>query len=193
MDNHHNTGLYAHYDSQKESHGEKLDNLIIRPAALYDLASLACLKHTRSGGDLESIRDDFAREISGTMSSNLILVAETEGRVIGFGRARLFSLSENMPGKNVPEGWYLVGVIVSPQYRRRGVATELIRQRLLLISYMADEAYYFANALNLVTIELHERFGFKELTRDFVFPGVIFTGGEGILFRAVLKNKRPTP
>ena len=66
-----------------------------------------------------------------------------------------------MPGKNVPEGWYLVGVIVSPQYRRRGVATELIRQRLLLISYMADEAYYFANALNLVTIELHERFGIQ--------------------------------
>jgi len=48
-------------------------------------------------------------------------------------------------------------------------------------------AYYFANAQNRVSIELHEQFGFMELTQDFTYPGVTFEGGIGILFRVELK------
>ena len=49
----------------------------------------------------------------------------------------------------------------------------------------ADQAYYFANSSNRASIALHALFGFEELTHDFWYPDVSFTGGEGILFRAI--------
>ncbi len=47
------------------------------------------------------------------------------------------------------------------------------------------------NARNTASIELHERFGFEEITRRFSFPGLTFKGGEGILFRLRLHRTEP--
>lgn len=47
-----------------------------------------------------------------------------------------------------------------------------------------------ANAQNLVTIDLHARLGFKEITREFTFPGVEFQGGREVLFAADLTDRR---
>ncbi len=77
-------------------------------------------------------------------------------------------------------------MIVDPAHRRRGIAAELTRRRLKWIAERAGEAFYFANARNQVSIDLHARFGFVELTRDFAYPGATFAGGAGILFRADL-------
>jgi len=46
-----------------------------------------------------------------------------------------------------------------------------------------DEIWYFTNAASLL---LHYRLGFREVTRDFTYPGVTFTGGVGVLCRACL-------
>ena len=37
------------------------------------------------------------------------------------------------------------------------------------------------NATNRASIDLHREFGLHEVTRDFDFPGICFTGGEGVL------------
>jgi hypothetical protein len=58
------------------------------------------------------------------------------------------------------------------------------------ISERASEAFYFANALNRPSIDLHARLGFVELTRDFSIPGASFVGGCGILFRAELAHSK---
>ena len=50
------------------------------------------------------------------------------------------------------------------------------------------KAYYVASAQNRVTIELHRQLGFVEVTRDFSFPNVTFTGGVGILFEVDLTS-----
>ena len=50
----------------------------------------------------------------------------------------------------------------------------------------AEEMWYFTNAGNRASLRLHEALGFAEVTRDFVFPGVTFTGGVGVLCRAKL-------
>jgi hypothetical protein len=77
--------------------------------------------------------------------------------------------------------------------RRRGHAnrerpsSRSRRARLRWISERADAAWFFANIRNTGSIELHHRFGFEEITRDFSFPGLAFQGGEGILFRARLR------
>jgi ribosomal protein S18 acetylase RimI-like enzyme len=87
---------------------------------------------------------------------NLTLVAEVEARIVGFGRARyvdgLVAVADTEP---VPKGWYLLGVIVAPDFRRRGIASELTRFRVEWIGQRADEAFYFANSLNLPSIDLH--------------------------------------
>jgi hypothetical protein len=49
---------------------------------------------------------------------------------------------------------------------------------------VADEVWYFTSAINSASIAMHARLGFTEVTRDFEFPGVTFTSGQGILFRA---------
>jgi hypothetical protein len=51
------------------------------------------------------------------------------------------------------------------------------------LSKHADDAWYFANARNAASIELHAPFGFEEVTRSFFYPRVDFDRGEGILFR----------
>jgi RimJ/RimL family protein N-acetyltransferase len=50
-------------------------------------------------------------------------------------------------------------------------------------------AYYVANSVNLASIALHARLGFVELSRDFWYPDVSFTGGEGVLFGITLRDQ----
>jgi ribosomal protein S18 acetylase RimI-like enzyme len=113
----------------------------------------------------------------------LLLVAESGGRVAGYGRAMRFRPAAGAPADSAPAGYYLVGLVVDADLRRRGVGSELTRLRLAWIQERVGEAWYFANAGNAVSIALHARFGFSEVTRAFSFPDVTFDG-EGILFRA---------
>jgi len=161
-----------------------LAGLIIRPARPEDISQLTKLTYNREVGEIIKIENKFKREIANLESTDdgLLLVAELDSRVAGFARIKYFRPSSSVPTNTCPEGWYLTGVIVAPRYRRQGIASALTRARLNWIAKRAGQAYYFANAQNRVSIELHERFGFVELTRDFVYPDVTFTGGEGILF-----------
>jgi hypothetical protein len=56
--------------------------------------------------------------------------------------------------------------------------------RLAWIRRRATSAWFFANAQNAASIELHRAFAFVEVTRAFSFPHVTFTGNVGILYRA---------
>lgn len=191
--------LFAEYRSRgpSEPRASRPAGLVVRPAAGPDIESLAGLAHERQGGTHEQHRAGFEKEIAeiagnavisanAAGESHLLLVGEVAGAVVAFGRAKLFQPEPGSPANMAPAGWYLSGVIVAPALRRQGIAAELTLCRLEWIAARAAEAFYFANARNRVSIDLHARFGFTELTRDFVFPGVSFTGGVGILFRADL-------
>jgi ribosomal protein S18 acetylase RimI-like enzyme len=117
---------------------------------------------------------------------NLLLVADHSGDLVGYGRAALVAKPQQAGFEHVPAGWYLTGVIVDERFRRRGIGELLTRERLTWILRRSDEAYFFANSLNIASIELHRRLGFEEVVRDFSFPGVTFVGkGVGILYRAL--------
>ncbi len=90
-----------------------------------------------------------------------------------------------------PSGWYLLGVIVRDRWRRHGLGRELTKKRVEWIGERADEAWYFSNARNQTSIDLHAQVGFVEVTRDFSFPDASFEGGEGILFRVDLAKEDP--
>jgi ribosomal protein S18 acetylase RimI-like enzyme len=119
-----------------------------------------------------------------------LVVAEIVGAIIGYGRARLFEPDAEAPADTAPRGYYLTGVFVASDQRRLGIGAALTRGRLDWISERAADAWFFANARNAASIELHRRFGFEEVSRRFSFPGLTFDGGEGILFRLRL-HQRP--
>jgi ribosomal protein S18 acetylase RimI-like enzyme len=160
------------------------DGLRIRVATAADLERLAPIAAAREGSTVEAALEGFTRFLETAAAGRaLVMMAEIGGEAIGFGKASYFSPPADSATNVAPEGWYLSGVVVSPRYRRRGVGARLTAARLAWIAATGGEAaYYFANARNRVSIELHERFGFVELTRDFSHPYARFEGGVGILF-----------
>jgi len=165
-------------------------SLIVRPAHAGHIDALAAITCERHGGDEDEHRSRITKEILQNPGwiGRLLLVAEADNVVVGFGRVVQYHPAPDSPPNVAPAGWYLGGVIVRSSFRRRGAATELTRRRLEWIAERADEAFYTVDAQNQVSISLHARFHFVQVTRDFYHPGVSFTGEGGILFRAALKS-----
>ncbi|WP_233120802.1 N-acetyltransferase [Tessaracoccus sp. ZS01] len=87
-------------------------------------------------------------------------------------------------GRGAPDGWYLTGVVVDPTVRRGGVGLRLTEARLEALRVRGTETvWYFATARNTVSLDLHRRLGFRDVTREFSISGVSFDGGEGVLSR----------
>ncbi|WP_404433403.1 GNAT family N-acetyltransferase [Microbacterium lacus] len=109
-----------------------------------------------------------------------LLVAECDGRVLGWAAIHYLSRSDGLAGR----GHYLAGVTVDPPERRRGVGLALTRARLDWIWERADIAWYFVNAQNTVSIALHENLGFELVGTSAGVHGADFSGGLGLIFRA---------
>jgi ribosomal protein S18 acetylase RimI-like enzyme len=167
-----------------------IEDFLIRPALLTDATELGRIEAVREGGDAAQYASRLERAIAslGTPSEGLILAAQHSGKLVGIAKVRHFAPSNDAPRNVAPTGWYLSGVIVVPEYRRRGIGRLLTEARLDWIAQRDQWAYYFSNVQNRVSIELHRQFGFVELTRDFTYPGALFEGGIGVLFRAELSR-----
>jgi ribosomal protein S18 acetylase RimI-like enzyme len=184
--------LFAEHTPKPRRGASALEPVSIRAAVMDDVPVLARIASDRHGDDPERHRAKFERILREEVDAGdgLLLVAIFHGEIVGYGGTSRFRDGESIVLASLeslaPEGWYLSGVIVRPEWRRKGVADTLTAKRLEWIAQRASHAYYFANTRNRVSIDLHHRFGFVEISRDFVFPGVSFTGGEGILFQVDL-------
>ena len=187
-----NENYFARFRAQKptEDDGELSARLVFRLAQQRDLQGLAALHLERRGGLLEQHQENYRKEMreNPDWQRRLLLVAEHESALVGFGRVLHFEPPPDSPANIALAGWYLAGVVVTPAFRRRGVGAALTRLRLEWIAARAEEAFYFVNAQNRASIALHSAFDFKELTQDFVYPGVSFMGGRGALYRATLHS-----
>ncbi|HET9345536.1 MAG TPA: GNAT family N-acetyltransferase [Candidatus Limnocylindrales bacterium] len=181
------TSHWATY--QADGDGDSgLEDVVIRPAVAADCRGVAAIVRERDSVPLADARAHCERDVAG--ADRLLLVASVGGELAGFARAARWQQPPRAPDNTAPSGWYLLGVVVRDRWRRRGLALELTRRRLDWIRERADEAYYFSNARNRVSIDLHEQLGFVEVTRDFAFPDASFESGEGVLFRVDLAATR---
>ena len=156
--------------------------VLARDARVDDVGSCVSLALIASpGSDVSIWRTSLLEDIGS--ADRLLVVGERAGEVIGYGRVLRFVPEPDAPADIAPSGYYLMGLVVHPDHRRRGVAAALTQARLDWISRHANEAWYFANARNAASIALHAPFGFEEVTRSFFYPRVDFDRGEGILFR----------
>jgi ribosomal protein S18 acetylase RimI-like enzyme len=159
--------------------------MVVREAGGAELDVAARLAASERGGAEEGWRERFAADRDDAGACFLVAVLGA-GAVVGYGRARYVEPRPDAPARAAPAGYYLTGVLVAPGHRRAGAGEQLTRARMSWAAERAEEMWYFTNAGNRASLRLHEALGFAEVTRDFVFPGVTFKGGVGVLCRASL-------
>jgi ribosomal protein S18 acetylase RimI-like enzyme len=175
-------GVFAPYQPEPPGRPVPAAPVAVREGVLADIAG--CLDLV--GSVLKLDRDRWERSLTASVTDpdRMLHVAEDAGRIVGYSRATYWTPPDDAPPNSAPSGWYLIGLVVVPDYRRRGIGRALTRIRLDAIAARASEVWYFVNAQNRSSLELHARLGFVEVTRDFWFPDLTFDGGVGILARA---------
>ncbi|MFN8548157.1 MAG: GNAT family N-acetyltransferase [Candidatus Eisenbacteria bacterium] len=177
--------LFADYEPNPIIRPE-VEETWVRPAEEGDLPMVARLIAEREAKSIAEVLAHL-RAKRGVGDSNAAVFvagfAHAGREPRAFARVARFDPPPESPARVAPAGEYLTGVIVEASARRRGLARGLTTARLAWIDLRGAEAYYFCNARNRASIDLHAGFGFVELTRDFWFPEVAFVGGEGVLFR----------
>ena len=174
-------------DYAPDAHGAPLDQVVVRPATLSDVPGCAALLALRDG----AANTDWTPRLEFWLASGQqIFVAALKGEIIGYARLAWQTPVAN-GGRNAPDGYYLSGIIVDPRYRRRGIGRALTEARCEWTRGRGEPTYFVVNAANRASMDLHRELGFRELTRDFDFPGVSFSGREGgVLFGAVPSRDR---
>jgi ribosomal protein S18 acetylase RimI-like enzyme len=143
---------------------------VVRDATEADLDATVELIAAHRGGDVDDWRRLFANALHD--DKRHFVVALVDGRVIGFGHTKLVEREVSSHDEQTPPpGWYLSGVTVDPDYRRRGVGTALTRVRLDRLRGKTKIVYYAAEPDNLATLELHALLGFSPTGRLVNVPG----------------------
>lgn len=170
--------LFAPY--QPDAHGVPLRDVVLRTACREDLPFTAALAAGREGGELREWAAIHGRQFDD--ERRVLLVAEHGGEVIAYAwLAWLTPVAEG--GRNAPDGWYLSGVFVAPEFRRRGIGRGLTQARIDWVLAREAAAHFVVSASNRASRILHAELGFEEVTDDFVVPGVVFGNQDGILCR----------
>lgn len=181
------TGLgFAAYQPRTAHQPRTTSPAIIREPTVDDLATCAAMIVSRAGGDPHTRRERLTSDLAS--DDHQMLVAAVGHEVVGFGQVIPFVAPPEAPPDIAPNGYYLVGLVVDPAWRRRGIGEQLTTARMRWVADRADTIWYFANAGNPATLDLHHRLGFVEVSRRFTFPGVTFAGGNGVLLRARLSK-----
>jgi GNAT superfamily N-acetyltransferase len=156
--------------------------VLVRPAEVGDLTACAALIVTRTGETVEKRRAKLVGDLD--HPDRYTVVACVDDQPVGYASVFRHDLSAEHPVGTAPSGYYLVGLIVAPEWRRHGIGELLTLDRIAWVAERADTVWYFANAANGPTLDLHERLGFVEVTRDFSFPNAPLQPGTGVLLKA---------
>lgn len=159
----------------------------VRPGVLGDLQVCAELIVSRTGGSAAERRERLVADLAAP--DKYIAVAVVGDEVVGYGGVIRHELKPDDPPTTAPTGYYLIGLIVSPDWRRHGIGELITRDRIRWTAERADAVYYFANQANGAILDLNQSFGFTEVTRDFIFPGAPLKPGTCVLLRAGLSDR----
>lgn len=171
-----------------DEHGDPLDDMLIRRAAVDDVDDLATVMASR-GGTVSDHAGSAARLIATAPVVLLSQRTHEEASIIGWSGAVRIPLR---PG-GAPE-WMIAGLTVLPSWRRRGIGATLLRDVVAAISLQdpGSVVHSIVNARNKASLSLHARTGFEEAARGESFAGVAFDGGVGVLLSRIARwgNRR---
>jgi GNAT superfamily N-acetyltransferase len=164
-----------------------VSEVTVRDAAPDDAEPIVRVRETRRFARTES-EEWIARVLARSADEAALHVACIADEVVGYGHAARFEPPAGSPPHAAPPGHYLVGLLVRPDARRRGVARALVASRLRWVFERADAAWYFSDDDNVASVRLHASFGFEAVTSRFWFPGLRHPEAPMTLYRAA----RPT-
>ena len=165
--------LYAEYSSTV--HGHVHAGVGVRVAESSDASAIVAVDVTRQprpDTHLAWVTEELVR------TDALHVVAEVDGVVIGSSAVKVWS-----GHGDVPLGWYVSGITVVPEWRRRYVADRMLSAELAWMDSRGGSTWSVVSAANGASIDLHHRHGFREVARAATFAGLTFTGGTGVLLR----------
>ena len=170
----------------------KINDVTYRLASENDVAEIARITFQREGANrkkdfncyFERTKKEL-EDIEIAVGFNII-VAEYEGEIIGFGRSIYYDLKKIQAPYPAPSGWYLMGVVVKPEFRRHGIGRRITEERLIRIFKNSTEAYFIVDSNNQASIQLHKELGFKKISEGEGFLKVKFDNGKGYLFKKEL-------
>lgn len=179
--------LFARF--QPDIKGKPLDGVVYRLVFESDANEIAKITFEREGLSknkdfgfyLERTKKEL-EDIESAIEFNLI-VAEYKKEIVGFGRSIYYDLRKTQVPYFSPSGWYLMGLVVKPNFRRRGIGRRITEERMALISENSNEVYFVINSINRVSIELHKKLGFKKIDEGKGFLKIKFDGRKGYLFK----------
>jgi GNAT superfamily N-acetyltransferase len=143
-------------------------NFEVRIATAADVD--ACVDLAASIGlAAEGWRETLTRTVlDGT--NRVLFVADCGGVITGYGRIVFASPTADDPAAT-PEGWYLLGLVVGADWRRRGIGEALTKARLSWVADRAERVYCLTSDANLASQALHHRLGFVERPGEWLGPG----------------------
>lgn len=159
----------------------------VRPLREDEVVRAAQVTEACSEMSAERSAGVYRRQFARGMGDGMLWAAFEGAEMVGVARVAHFTAPLLPLPKVVPDGWYLMGVNVLPSHRRRGIGRSFTEQRLSWLAERTDVVWFFTDSQNTASIRLHEEFGFVEVTRDFTFPMLTFSSGQGVLFRRVTR------
>ena len=150
---------------------------VLRAAEIGDVPAMAAL----AGISAEIYK--LEKHIASGLCHTLVLVEGDE--LIAWSMSRYLEPT-TADEDHAPAGWYLMGVQVRPDRRRRGLGRLLTETRLEWLSERTDCVRYFTEADNRASVALHEALGFRSVRRRLTSRGLRFDGGPYTLFELAL-------
>ncbi len=164
-------------------------DLVIRMAEPGDGAGIARISAAREGLALEDLQPLIEAQLARPECGDQIAVwiASSAGETVGYGRVIWDNRAEGTGPRAVPTGWYLMGAVVRPGWRRRGIGRALLLTRLAWLAKRTDCAYTVTSEHNRVSQALLKSVGFIAIRRDVTHPGITFNKGVGLLLSAPVR------
>ena len=159
---------------------KNLYNISVRLASLIDALPIAQIIAKLTSTDINRCVESI--ETSLQKSNFITIIAEYNSEIVGYSKI-VYCEKED-----APKGWYVGGILVQPNFRRRGVGEKLTEKLIEIAKSKTDTLYSFINAQNKSSITLHEKLGFVEFDRRSSIMGVTFEGGVGIFLKKSLNS-----
>lgn len=164
----------------------------VRPATQDDVSGIASVALELDGWTFDEHFRGASAEIEMQQKQDphrLVMVAEVDGVIAGYGRAGYKETPSGMQPASFPEGWYLSGLLVAPEFRRNGIGLELTRQRIAWIGTRAQVVRFHTSAANLASIAMHEKLGFGQVKRGIVVTNRYRDQGPEILYELRFRDR----
>ena len=153
-----------------------MEQIHIRPFQPEDLQRIiyinrTCLPENYPGLFFMSIYDSFP---------NTFIVAEESEKIVGYVMGRVERGFSSLKGYKLTKKGHIVSIAVIDEYRRRGIATQLLEEALQgFREYEASESFLEVRESSTEAIALYKKLGYE---RKKVLPGYYRDGEDALLF-----------